>query len=598
MAESPAESSGGLVRLSISSDGQAIDDAIGIDSVEITKRINRLPTATIHAQDGDMADQKFPLSSSDVFKPGAEILIAAGYEQGADDETIFEGVVVSHGISITGKNVTRLVVECRDKAVGMTIGRRNAHYVDLADSDIISKLVGDYAGLSVDVAATTPSHGELVQYYCTDWDYLMARAEVNGLLVIVEAGKIAVKPPDVSSAPVLEVAYGADLMEFHADMDVRSQLSAVTAVAWDPKTQEVVEKEASPSTLNAQGNLDGATLAGVVGPDSYRLQTSAALDSSTLDAWAKAAQVKAGLARIQGRMRFQGSAKAALGTLIELKGVGERFEGKVFVSALEHRVTGGRWTTEVHFGMSSHWFTERPDMVAPAAAGWTAGIEGLQIGVVQKLDANPDGEPMIQVSVPILEADAPGVWARLAELHATDGTGAFFVPEIGDEVVLGFLANDPSHPIVLGSLYSSKRPPPYELTAENNTKAIVTRSELKLEFDDDKKVVTVSTPGGNTVVLSDEDESITLEDQNGNKVELGSSGIKLDSPKDITVSAKGKVSITATTGIEVGSQADVKVTGLNVNAEAEVGFVGKGNATAEVSSSGQTTVKGTLVMIN
>ncbi|MEE2899076.1 MAG: Rhs element Vgr protein, partial [Gemmatimonadota bacterium] len=75
-------------------------------------------------------------------------------------------------------------------------------------------------------------------------------------------------------------------------------------------------------------------------------------------------------------------------------------------------------------------------------------------------------------------------------------------------------------------------------------------------------------------------------------------GIKLDSPKDITVSATGKVSITATTGIEVGSQADLKLSGLNVNAEADVGFVGKGNATAEVSSSGQTTVKGALVMIN
>ena len=99
-------------------------------------------------------------------------------------------------------------------------------------------------------------------------------------------------------------------------------------------------------------------------------------------------------------------------------------------------------------------------MVAPAAAGWTAGIEGLQIGVVKKLDANPDGEPMIQVSVPILEAEAPGVWARLAKLHATDGTGAFFVPEIGDEVVLGFLANDPSHPIVLGSLYNGVDHPP------------------------------------------------------------------------------------------------------------------------------------------
>ena len=175
---------------------------------------------------------------------------------------------------------------------------------------------------------------------------------------------------------------------------------------------------------------------------------------------------------------------------------------------------------------------------------------------------------------------------------------SFFVPEIGDEVVLGYFNNDPAHPVVLGSLYSSKRKPPYSLTADNFTKAIVTKSKLKIEFDDDKKVTTIETPGGNKIVISDDDTSILLADQNNNTVKLGSDGIALDSPKDITITAKGKVSVDAAGGLELNSKADVKITGMNVNNEAKVGFVAKGNASAELSASGQTTVKGAMVMIN
>jgi hypothetical protein len=79
---------------------------------------------------------------------------------------------------------------------------------------------------------------------------------------------------------------------------------------------------------------------------------------------------------------------------------------------------------------------------------------------------------------------------------------------------------------------------------------------------------------------------------------LNSSGILLDSPKDIQITAKGKISISATGAIETSSKADVSVSGQNVNNTAQIGFVAKGNATAEISASGQTTVKGAMVMIN
>jgi len=152
---------------------------------------------------------------------------------------------------------------------------------------------------------------------------------------------------------------------------------------------------------------------------------------------------------------------------------------------------------------------------------------------------------------------------------------------------------------VLGSLYSSKRAMPYELTADNYIKGLMTKEELKIEFDDEKKVITIVTPGNNTVVLSDDGKSILLQDQNDNKVELSDSGIVLDSPKDITVSAQGKIAMTAVGNIELSSSGgDVTEEGLNITHTAQVGFTAEGNATAEVSASGQTTIKGAMVMIN
>jgi Rhs element Vgr protein len=587
---------GGVVRIAIYADGTALPETTKIMSVDVVKRVNRLPAATVVFDDGDMPAGDFPLSSSKKLDPGVAIKIAAGY--GDDEDTIFEGVVVQHGVSISSSQRSRLVVECRDKAVKMTIGRKNAQFSELTDSDIIAKLISGAGGLTQDVDATTVTYGDLVQYYCTDWDFMVTRAEANGLLVIAEAGKISVKAPDVSSPAALKVTYGVDLIDFHADIDARSQIATVSGVSWDPVAQAIVESQASPKTLNEQGDLTSATLAAAFGSNKALLQTSAPLDQATLKAWTEAQQVKAGLARIRGRMRFQGSALAQVGTLVALEGIGVHFNGSVFAGSVHHELADGDWTTEVEFGLPPDWFVETPNVVSPPASGWTPGVEGLQVGVVKKLDANPKGEPMVQVELPVLKADGGGVWARIARLYASEGVGAFFIPEVGDEVVLGFLANDPSFPVVLGSLHSSKRKPPYDLTADNFTKGFVTKSKLKLGFDDEKKVVTIETPGGNKMVLSDDGKSVALTDQNGNSVKLDSGGITLESAKDVTIKAQGAVNVTSTTKMSLSSQADLALAGMNVNAEAQVGFVGKGAATAELSASGQVTVKGAIVMIN
>ena len=220
------------------------------------------------------------------------------------------------------------------------------------------------------------------------------------------------------------------------------------------------------------------------------------------------------------------------------------------------------------------------DVVSPPAAGLLPGMEGLHTAVVKKLDGDPAEECRIQVELPWLESDSKLLWARLSTLYATGGSGAFWLPEPGDEVLVGFVNNDPTHPVILGGLYGAGHKPPYEYTAENPTKAFVTREKLRIEFDEvefdeEKKIISVSTPGNNKVELSDDGKSITLSDANGNEV-------KMDKAMKLTGTAKQ----------------DAALEGMNVTVQGKVGASVKGNATAELSASGQTTVKGAMVMIN
>ena len=204
-----------------------------------------------------------------------------------------------------------------------------------------------------------------------------------------------------------------------------------------------------------------------------------------------------------------------------------------------------------------------------------AGMSGLQIGALKKLDEDPNKQLMTQVTVPVMQAGTDGVRARLASFYGSDGAGSFFIAGIGDKVILGFLNNYPTHPLILGSLFSSKRAPPYQPGAENNTKAIVTRSKPGIEFDEEKKMVTVLTPAGNKVKLSDDAKTITLLDETGNQ---------------LTIDPVGNVDII--------SKADLKQAALNITSQASMGFSAKDATSAQLSATGQTTVKGAMVMIN
>ncbi len=569
------------ITMRILSNGIETGGEFAVRSIYTTRGFNMIPTARIILHDGDIPTEDFLASNEDTFAPGHEVQIKLGY--GGDEETVFKGIITAHGIRTRDSEQSLLEVVIKHPVIKMTINRANRYFAEMSDSDIIEEIC-DLNGIEKDVEATDDIHHEMVQYYVTDWDFLVARAEANGMLVIPTDDNIEVKKPQISNPAVLDLVYGQNIVEFEVNMDARRQYGAVVTKAWDYTNQEVIEIEGNHPVLEEPGNISTADLSEVVGLESFDLRHSGRLTNTELQTWADATLFRSTLSKIQGRIRIVGFSDIQPGQSVQLGGLGNRFNGLAFVSGVSHSYgTESLWYTDLQIGFPQELLTERFDNVEPrSASGLLSGIRGLQVGKVSAIQDDPDGEDRIQVFLPILEAENPGIWARVASLDAGENRGAFFRPEIDDEVIVGFVNNDPRDAIILGMLNSSAKPAPITADDSNPVKGFVTRSGMKILFDDESISISLETPNGNHLLISDEDGAIKINDENGNAIVMDSNGIQYESSGDFIIKAAG----------------DVKIEGTNIDIKASASLKASGNASTEISSSATTMLKGSLVQIN
>lgn len=582
----PTQAEPNLATYVIMANGEQLPEDIGVNFIHVIKTINKVPKAKIELFDGNLSTEDFPLSAADTFAPGSDIEIKAGYR--SDEETLFKGIVIKHGIEAKTDEGMKLVVELRDPCIKMTVGRKNRYFEEVSDSDITEQLLGEY-GLESDVEQTDVTHAEMVQYFCTDWDFMLSRADVNGKLVFADDGKVTVKAPVTDTEPVLKLQFGHNVIEFEAGMDARTQYASATGKTWNYVQQELSEIEGSDPGLDNLGNIPGSELASVIGLESWALQHNGHTPDQELQAWADARMLRSRMAKIRGRVTTIGYSNIKPGDVIELGGFGDRFNGLAYVSSVfQELMPDKKWLTHIEIGLDPQWFSKAyDDILEVPASGLVPAIGGLHQGVVTASHDDPEGEGRIKVRIPVISSEDQGVWARLATLDAglgdgDDPRGTFFIPEPGDEVVVGFFNDDPRDPVILGMMHSSAKPTPLDITGENAEKGVVTRGQLKLTFNDDKKSVTIETPNGNRAELNDDEGSILLEDENGNKVQLDSNGIMLESAGDLIMKAGG----------------DVKIEGVNAEVAASASFKAEGGSAAEVSTSGQAVLKGSIVQIN
>jgi len=569
-----------LTTFSLKVDGEALPGTISIVSVNIVHELNRIPSAHVVLYDGDAAKQDFVVSSGEQLVPGKRLEIEGGYDR--HESLLFTGIITGHRIKVRRAGDSVLHIEARGPAFRMALARKSRYFTELSDGELFEEIIGGYDGLTPQVAATSIKHPEIVQYRVSDWDLVVSRAESIGLYCNPDGGSFAIAAPDLGQEPVLTLTYGVDVFDLDLEMDARTQAQAVTASAWDPTNQEVIDAEVEDVTAPAQGNLTGSDLAQAAGPERVELRHSGTLGQQEIDAWAEAAMLKSRFAKIRGAVRCQGNEKLKPGTIVELKGMGGRFNGKAFVAGVRHVLGDGDWQSAIQVGLPQNWHREAFPADAQPGAGLRTAIDGLHTGVVTQLQDDPAGEDRIRVRLPLVGAGDDGVWSRLATLDAGQERGTVFRPEIGDEVIVGFVNDDPHKPVVLGMLHSSNKPAPIAGSDDNHQKGLVTRSGLKLVFDDEKASLTIETPKGKQIAVDDDAGSIEVSDENGNKLTMKSDGIALESAGNITLKASG----------------DLSVEGTNLKIKASASAAVEGSAGASLKSSGTTEVKGSLVQIN
>jgi uncharacterized protein involved in type VI secretion and phage assembly len=204
---------------------------------------------------------------------------------------------------------------------------------------------------------------------------------------------------------------------------------------------------------------------------------------------------------------------------------------------------------------------------------------GVYPAVVDNL-VDPDGQGRVRVTLP-WSPDSSGApyqaWARLATLMGGNNRGSWFIPDAGDEVLVGFEGGDPRRPYVLGGLWNGSDSPPDSMDGggENNRKVLRSRNGVKVTLDDTSgtEQLILETPGGQKVTLADGPGSILIEDSNGNSARMDSSGITLTASAEVTVNAASVTVSAATVSVEAGLstfsgvvQADTVITNSVVSA--------------------------------
>lgn len=558
-------------------EGEEIPREYQVAALTVVKQVNRISTAKILLLDGDPATGDFEISNTDLFVPGKAVEVTGGYH--SQEETLFKGIITGHGIKTRQNKPSFLSIDCRHAAFRMSLYRRSAYFSEMKDSAVFSQLAENYR-LEKAITDTLVTHAELVQFNSSDWDFLLTRAEANGQQVLTNDAQLKVAAPDFAAESSLTLVYGATLLEFEAEIDARDQIASVTSEGWGFSEQELLSADGVADAVVAPGNLEFSKLAEIAGQAAPVQKHGGQLPADELKAWADARLLKTKLGKVQGRGKCTGLNLQA-GDLVELQGVGNRFNGKAFVSGVRHEFSSGPWTTDIQIGMPPGWFAENYAVNSPPAAGLLPAVSGLQIGVVTTLE-DPDGEDRVKVRIPMISTEEEGVWARVAALDAGSNRGTFWRPEVGDEVVLGFLNSDPRDAILLGMFNSSAKPAPLVASDDNHEKGIFTRSEMKMLWNDDAVSLTIETPNGKRIVLDEQDDSLRLEDDHDNKLVLDASGITYESAGDIILKASG----------------DLTLEGTNIEIKASAELKAEGGAGAELSAGGTAKVQGAMVQIN
>jgi phage protein D len=414
---------------------------------------------------------------------GARIGITVTGSDPANPTTLIRGEVTAiEGLYQDFTGVT--IVRGYDLSNRLQRARRTRAFLDTTDSEAAEKIATE-AGLEIgEITPSTLIHAHLPQYDQSDWEFLKQRAAEIGYEFTMAEGPFCFrKASSVLGSGVSEpviLAMHQNLRSFTPRVTAGNLTPEVEVRVWDPMAGRVISgrstvttgstSAAGPQTSEEVAELfsdpaDGADPGPPPSPVVEELgpppsgtafvlydrpvgDGAAATSAAELTASGLAEQLASTFAEAEGEA--DGTPSLRAGSVAEVEGIPEAFPQTWTVTRARHvfNLAEGGYRTE--FAASGR---HDRSLLGLASFGGTQAplsrIPGVVCAVVTNIN---DTSGRVKVTLPWLSPDYESDWSPVVQFGAGPRSGAMFLPEVGDQVLVGFEFGDPRRAYVLGGI--------------------------------------------------------------------------------------------------------------------------------------------------
>jgi uncharacterized protein involved in type VI secretion and phage assembly len=401
----------------------------------------------------------------------------------------------------------------------------------------------------------------------SDLDFINRLAALENCEFGFSEGKAFLQTRRNGGGAVPTLEWRKNVKSFKPRMSAAQQHDKVKVTSYDPVSRAAVVGEATtPGQLPraAQEVRDKASAFGasellVSDRVANTADEARTIAQSTLD------KLAGGSFEAEGTMEGDPAVKA--GGKLKLDGFG-RFDGEHDLTSVTHVYGHGDFRTR--FSISGRNPRTLTDVMRPKAErDWTSG---LVIGLVTNIQ-DPESLGRVRVQFPTLGDNIEGIWARVALPGAGPDAGLSFMPQIDDEVVVGFEHGDTRRPVVLGALHNSVDKPHASMRGQQDGGSLVIYGREDAEINLQKQLViqakdamTVKIEGGSNGQGDYKQEGAgAFELKAGTTLKIESTGeLTIKSSAGITVDATGTLTLKGAM-VDISAQSTLNLKGAMIN---------------------------------
>lgn len=321
----------------------ALADAAHVDRLTIEQDVGLPGMFAVHLIGSDDLDDELPwIDDTGLFSIGNAVELKLGYE--GDLETVIVGEITGLEPEFHLGQLPNLTVRGFDRLHRLQRGRRTRTFLQQKDSDVASQIANE-AGLTPDVEDSGVTHEYLVQANQTDLDFLRQRAARIHYELGVDDKTLKFRPVQNGEEAAVTLTMGESLVEFHPRLSALGQAGEVSVRGWSAKDKKEIvgQAHAGDETSTMGGEATGAAVAeGAFGSAVLTVSAWPTATQAEADQAAKARFNDVGLRFVAGEGTCPGRTDVRSGGVVGIEGVGRRFTGRYYVTAVSHRYTSGQ----------------------------------------------------------------------------------------------------------------------------------------------------------------------------------------------------------------------------------------------------------------